>query len=89
MGKVQHQILFFLDLNLPKKNEREVLKEIKYDRSLKQIPVVVLTISSAEEDIAKSHENLANCYIIIVLNMQDSYLIFKTTNLFNVLGKYN
>jgi len=61
--------LILLDLNMPKKNGRDVLKEIKHDRSLKQIPVVVLTISSAEEDIAKSYENLANCYIIKPLDL--------------------
>lgn len=61
--------LILLDLNMPKKNGREVLKEIKHDRSLKQIPVVVLTISSAEEDIAKSYDNYANCYIIKSLDL--------------------
>jgi len=61
--------LILLDLNMPKKNGREVLKEIKHDRSLKRIPVVVLTISSAEEDIAKSYENFANCYIIKPLDL--------------------
>jgi len=61
--------LILLDLNMPKKNGREVLKEIKHDRSLKQIPVVVLTISSAEEDIAKSYENFANCYVTKPLDL--------------------
>jgi len=61
--------LILLDLNMPKKNGRDVLKEIKHDKSLKQIPVVVLTISSAEEDIAKSYENLVNCYVIKPLDL--------------------
>ena len=56
--------LIFLDLNLPKKNGREVLAEIKQDIYLKKIPVVVLTISSAEDDIVNAYENHANCYVI-------------------------
>ena len=55
--------LIILDLNLPKKDGREVLAEIKEDDRLKQIPVVVLTTSSAEEDIIKSYKLHANCYI--------------------------
>lgn len=52
-----------LDLNMPKKNGREVLAEIKEDPKLKHIPVVILTTSEAEEDIVKSYELHANCYI--------------------------
>jgi chemotaxis family two-component system response regulator Rcp1 len=55
--------LVLLDLNLPKKNGREVLKEIKEDPDLKRIPVVVLTISKDEQDILKSYDLHANCYI--------------------------
>lgn len=55
--------LILLDLNLPKKDGREVLAEIKVDDDLKRIPVVVLTISKAEEDILKSYNLHANCYI--------------------------
>jgi len=55
--------LILLDLNLPKKDGREVLAEIKDDESLRQIPVVVLTTSKAEEDIVRSYELYANCYI--------------------------
>jgi CheY-like chemotaxis protein len=55
--------LILLDLNLPRKNGREVLAEVKADDSLKRIPVVVLTISRAEEDIVKSYGLNANCYI--------------------------
>ena len=55
--------LILLDLNLPKKDGREVLAEIKEDESLRQIPVVVLTTSKAEEDIIRSYELYANCYI--------------------------
>jgi len=55
--------LVLLDLNLPKKDGREVLAEIKADESLKRIPVVILTISKAEEDILKSYNLHANCFI--------------------------
>lgn len=55
--------LIILDLNLPKKDGREVLAEIKADSDLRRIPVVVLTTSKAEEDINKSYEYHANCYI--------------------------
>ncbi len=55
--------LILLDLNLPKKNGREVLGEIKQDPDLKRIPIVVLTISKSEEDIMKSYNLHANCYI--------------------------
>jgi CheY-like chemotaxis protein len=56
--------LILLDLNLPRKNGREVLAEIKADDNLKNIPVVVLTTSSDEEDILKSYDLHANCYVI-------------------------
>ena len=55
--------LILLDLNLPKKDGREVLKEIKTDDMLKRIPVVVLTTSNAEQDIMKSYNLHVNCYI--------------------------
>ena len=55
--------IIMLDLNLPKKDGREVLKEIKSDESLKRIPVVVLTTSNEEEDILRSYNLHANCYI--------------------------
>ena len=55
--------LILLDLNLPRKDGREVLAEIKDDPQLRQIPVVILTTSRAEEDIAKSYNLHANCYV--------------------------
>jgi chemotaxis family two-component system response regulator Rcp1 len=55
--------LILLDLNLPKKDGREVLMEIKQEEGLKQIPIVVLTTSTAEKDIFKTYELHANCYI--------------------------
>ncbi len=55
--------LIFLDLNLPKKDGREVLGEIKSDEDLKLIPVVIMTTSQAEEDILKAYSLHANCYV--------------------------
>jgi chemotaxis family two-component system response regulator Rcp1 len=55
--------LILLDLNLPKKDGRQVLEEIKADKDLKRIPVVILTTSRAEEDIFKAYNFFANCYI--------------------------
>lgn len=55
--------IILLDINLPKKDGREVLAEIKADEKLKRIPVVVLSTSRAEEDILKSYNLHANCYI--------------------------
>jgi two-component system, chemotaxis family, response regulator Rcp1 len=55
--------LILLDLNLPRKDGREVLAEIKADPALRSIPVVVLTTSHAEQDVLRSYELQANCYI--------------------------
>ncbi|MBV8232734.1 MAG: response regulator [Planctomycetaceae bacterium] len=56
--------LILLDLNLPKKDGREILAEIKADPDLKRIPVIILTTSGAEQDILKSYDLHANCYLI-------------------------
>lgn len=56
--------LILLDLNLPRKNGREVLAEIKSDPALKSIPVVVLTTSQAEADILGAYDLYANCYVV-------------------------
>ena len=55
--------VILLDLNLPKKDGREVLADVKADEELRRIPVVILTVSSAEEDIVKTYNLHANCYI--------------------------
>jgi two-component system, chemotaxis family, response regulator Rcp1 len=55
--------LILLDLNLPKKDGREVLAEIKADPALRRIPVVILTTSQADEDILQSYDLHANCYV--------------------------
>ncbi len=61
--------LILLDLNLPRKDGREVLDEIKTDDNLKKIPVVILTTSKSEEDILKSYNLHANCYITKPLDL--------------------
>ena len=55
--------LIILDLNLPKKDGREVLSEIKNNEKLKHIPVVIMTVSQSEEDILRSYNLHANCFI--------------------------
>ncbi len=56
--------LVLLDLNLPRKDGREVLAEIKQDSALRRIPVIVLTTSQAESDVTRSYDLHANCYIV-------------------------
>jgi two-component system response regulator len=56
--------LILLDLNLPRKNGREVLAEIKADPDLRTIPIVVLTTSNADDDILKAYNLNANCYVV-------------------------
>lgn len=63
-SKAERPDLILLDLNLPKKDGREVLAEIKADKELKLIPVIILTTSSAEQDIMNTYSNHANCYIM-------------------------
>ena len=69
--------LILLDLNLPKKDGREVLAEIKADPQLKMIPVVILTTSSAEIDILKSYELNANCYVTKPVSFAEFVRIIK------------
>ena len=65
--------LVLLDLNLPKKDGREVLEEMKADVNLCRIPVVVLTTSAAESDISRSYELHANCYITKPLDLDEYF----------------
>ncbi|ACK68510.1 response regulator receiver protein [Gloeothece citriformis PCC 7424] len=74
--------LILLDLNLPKKDGREVLAEIKADPSLKRIPVVVLTTSRNEEDIYHSYELHVNCYISKSRNLSELFRIVKEIETF-------
>lgn len=69
--------LILLDLNLPKKDGREVLADIKNDESLMRIPVVVLTTSKAEQDIHKMYELHANCYITKPVDLQKFINVVK------------
>ncbi|RAM49153.1 response regulator [Mastigocladus laminosus UU774] len=69
--------LILLDLNLPKKDGREVLAEIKTDPRLKRIPVVVLTTSHNEEDIFHSYDLHVNCYITKSRNLSQLFQIVK------------
>ena len=62
--------LVLLDLNMPRKDGREVLTEMKADPDLRQIPVVILTTSQAEEDIIRSYDLHANCYISKPVDLQ-------------------
>lgn len=63
--------LILLDLNLPKKNGREVLEEIKADDVLKRIPVIVMTTSKAEQDVHKAYNLNANCYVTKPVDLDD------------------
>jgi CheY-like chemotaxis protein len=76
--------LIILDLNLPKKDGKQVLKEIKNDQQLMCIPVVILTTSDAEEDIMETYQNCANsfitkpvdldCFVRVIQSIQDFWL---------------
>ncbi|MCX4246873.1 response regulator [Paraliomyxa miuraensis] len=70
--------LVLLDLNLPRKDGREVLREIKGDANLRSIPVVVLTSSSAERDVVKTYSLGANCYITKPVDLQQFSDVVKS-----------
>jgi CheY-like chemotaxis protein len=70
--------LILLDLNLPKKDGREVLAEIKTDEKLKRIPVVILTSSQAEQDVWKSYNLHANCYITKPVDLDQFISVIKS-----------
>ena len=80
-GNFVHAIkpdLILLDLNLPKKNGFEVLKEIKEDTELRRIPVAVLTTSRAEEDILQSYNLYANCFITKPIDFEQFTKVVKS-----------
>ncbi|MBV8758501.1 MAG: response regulator [Deltaproteobacteria bacterium] len=77
-AKATRPDLILLDLNLPRRDGREVLAEIKDDPSLKMIPVVVLTTSSAEADILKSYKLHANCYITKPVDLEQFVSVVKS-----------
>jgi two-component system, chemotaxis family, response regulator Rcp1 len=70
--------LILLDLNLPRKDGREVLEEIKADPELRTIPVVVLTTSRAEQDVLRSYELQANCYISKPVDLEQFITVVKS-----------
>jgi two-component system, chemotaxis family, response regulator Rcp1 len=74
--------LILLDLNLPRKDGREVLREIKNDSNLRRIPVVVLTTSSAEMDIVKSYDLHANSYVVKPVDLDQFIGVIKSIDNF-------
>ncbi len=69
--------LILLDLNLPKKDGREVLAQIKADPNLKLIPVVILTTSAAERDILRTYQLNANCYVTKPIDLEQFISVVK------------
>ncbi len=74
--------IVLLDLNLPKKDGREVLQEIKNDENLKRIPVVILTTSKAEEDVLRSYNLHANCYVTKPVDLEKFIVVVKSIDMF-------
>jgi two-component system, chemotaxis family, response regulator Rcp1 len=76
-GNAPRPDLILLDLNLPKKDGRDVLAEIKVDKDLKRIPVVVLTTSNAEKDVLRTNDLHANCYITKPVDFEQFVKVVK------------
>ncbi len=74
--------IILLDLNLPKKNGIEVLKEVKANESLKKIPIIVLTTSDADHDVTKAYSLHANCYILKPVDFDDFARVIKLVETF-------
>jgi len=74
--------LVLLDLNLPRKDGREVLAEVKSDPSLRRIPVVVLTTSTAEQDILRTYDLHANCYVTKPVDFSQLLSVLKSVHHF-------
>ena len=70
--------IVLLDLNMPRKDGREVLAEMKGDEALKRIPVVVLTTSEAEQDILRTYDLHANCYLTKPVDLEQFISIVKS-----------
>jgi two-component system, chemotaxis family, response regulator Rcp1 len=81
-ANAQRPDLILLDLNLPRKSGREVLAEIKTDPTLNTIPIVVLTTSAAQEDIVKSYQLHANCYVTKPVGLDEFIDVIKYIELF-------
>jgi len=80
-GAVRPDIIL-LDLNLPKKDGREVLQEIKADERLMRIPVVILTTSKAEEDVLKTYTLHANCYVTKPVDLEQFIKVVQSIDNF-------
>jgi CheY-like chemotaxis protein len=74
--------IILLDLNLPKKDGREVLEEIKADQKLMRIPVVILTTSKAEEDVLRTYNLHANCYVTKPVDLDQFIKVVKSIDNF-------
>ena len=70
--------LILLDLNMPRKDGRELLEEIKADEDLKRIPVVILTTSKADEDVMKTYNLHANCYITKPVDLEQFIRVVRS-----------
>jgi CheY-like chemotaxis protein len=81
-GAAPRPDIVLLDLNLPKKDGREVLAEIKQDEDLKRIPVVILTTSKAEEDVLRSYDLHANCYVTKPVDLEKFIVVVKSIDMF-------
>lgn len=81
-AKAPRPDLILLDLNLPRKDGREVLAEIKSDDSLKTIPVVVLTTSRAEQDVLRAYHLNANCYITKPVDFEQFLSVIRSIESF-------
>lgn len=77
-----HPDIILLDLNLPKMAGREVLAKIKSDPNLRRIPVVILTTSKAEEDIIKTYDLHANCYITKPVDLEQFLTVVRSVEEF-------
>jgi chemotaxis family two-component system response regulator Rcp1 len=74
--------IILLDLNMPRKNGIEVLREIKADAALKTIPVVILTTSGADQDVLKAYEFSANCYVTKPVDLDQFVKVVHTIDEF-------
>lgn len=81
-AEMPHPDLVLLDLNLPKKDGREVLEEIKKDPHLRRLPIVVLTTSDAEIDVLKAYDLYANCYIKKPVELESFIRVVKSIESF-------
>jgi chemotaxis family two-component system response regulator Rcp1 len=81
-ANAQRPDLILLDLNLPKKDGREVLAELKESEALKSIPVVILTTSASETDIQGSYQHHANCYITKPVDLEGFLKVVKSIDNF-------